>query len=65
MKQEITSSSLVDHPKLEKLMGPPNIDLQAIVVTVVALGAVAGIVIWNILVWLWPFVKAYLHMITA
>jgi hypothetical protein len=42
-----------------------GINLDAIIPVLIVVGMVIGVVVWNILVWVWPFAKLFLHTITA
>ena len=42
-----------------------DIDLGAIFAGCLVIGAVLGIAVWPVIGWVWPYVKAFIHGITA
>lgn len=42
-----------------------NLDMTGVLIAMLIVGIILGIAVWELLKWLWPFVKAWLHAITA
>lgn len=48
-----------------KQNGYIQIDFMAIIAYFFVVGAIIGVIAWNVIGWLWPIVKAWLHAVTA
>ena len=41
------------------------INFKGLFIGLLIIGVIVGIAIWELLKWLWPFVKAWIHAVTA
>lgn len=48
-----------------KQRGFVDLNIGAMIVFLLVVGAIAGIAIYKLIAWLWPYLKAFLHQVTA
>lgn len=50
---------------MNKQHGYYSFDITGALIIMLIVGIVIGVAVWELLKWLWPFVKAWLRAITA